>query len=356
MPANMETPAKLASQVIADIKQGAESVLDACSKIAAAFEAIDDNGAWTEKQFIDFIDRLSEANIGPGSSVFVSVDKKGVEKFSRTPKASVYYRMMSVGCCKAFNLTEFRKYNRTTSYNTLYRLSVLYNYISEKTSGSEKIREERAEKAVLNLVEQYGADLTRNEVDAALEKVKAQRRSFAPQEIKDPANIKDEQTTQNKVSLDEIIEKDIKYDLLFITPSEKDLQEAANLSIGDLADKARFSEISKQKAQTVLVGKGRQLEGLKNLAHASGNLKYVYCVREANDKNTIIDLSEELVVFTSNPLNQEASRKKNETVPQYVQRLIEEGASQRAKKLHLFAEAEEDGWDICKGSDSYSEG
>lgn len=356
MAANMETPAKLAAQVVADIKQGAESVLDACSKIAAAFDAIEENGAWSEKQFLDFINRLSEANIGPGGSVFLSVDKKGVEKFSRSPKASVYYRMMAVGRCKAFQLPEFRKNNRTMSYGTLYRLTVLHNYISEKSSGSEKVREERADKAVLNLVEQHGADLTRNEVDAAIDKAKSQRRSFAPEPTKATSNIEPAEPTQNKVSLDSILETDTRYDLLYITPSEKELTEATKLSLGDLADKARFSEIAKQKAQKVLVGKGSQLEGLKNLAHVSGNLKHVYLVRESADKNSIIDLSNELVVFTSNPLNQDSSRKKNETAAQYVQRLIDEGASQRAKKLHLFADAEETGWDTCDANDSYSSG
>lgn len=356
MAANMETPAKLASLVISDFKQGADSVLDACTKIAAAFDAIEEGGAWTEKQFIDFIDRLSEANIGPGSSVFISVDKKGIEKFSRTPQASVYYRLMSVGRFEPFKRPEFRKNNRTTSYGTLYRLTVLHNYITAKTSGSEKIRIERADKAVFSLVEQYGAELTRNEVDAALDKAKSQRRSFAPEPSNPPKNVELSEPTQNKVSLDSIIETDTKYDLLYITPSEAELEEATKLSIGDLADKARFSEITKQKAQKVLVGKGSHLEGLKNLAHVSGNMKYVYLVRETTDKNSIIDMSNELVVFTSNPLNQDSSRKRNETAAQYVQRLIDEGASQRAKKLHLFAEAEETGWDTCDPSESYSNG
>lgn len=79
-------------------------------------------------------------------------------------------------------------------------------------------------------------------------------------------------------------------------------------------------------------------------------------MRENVDKNPIIDLSEELVVFTSNPLSQASTRKRNETAAQYVQRLVDEGASQRAKKLHLFAETESEGWDTCEGSDSYSEG
>ena len=266
MTVNMETPAKLASLVISDIKQGAECVLDACSKVAAAFDAIEEGGAWTEKQFIDFIDRLSEANIGPGSSVFLSVDKKGVEKFTRTPKASVYYRLMSVGRCETFKQPEFRKINRTTSYSTLYRLTVLHNYISTKTSGCEKARIERADKAILSLVEQYGAELTRNEVDAALDKAKTQRRSFAPEETIEKRRSEEIEPSQGKISLDSIIDNETKYDLLLITPSENDLEEATNLSIGDLADKARFSEIAKQKAQTVLFGKGRQLEGLKNLA------------------------------------------------------------------------------------------
>lgn len=355
MLANMETPAKLAQSVIADIKQGAESVLDACSKLATAFDAIEEGGAWTEKQFIDFIDRLSEARIGPGSSVFLSTDKKGVVKFTRTPKASVYYRMMSVGRCEVFKQPEFIKINRTASYGTLYRLSVLHNYISKNTSGSEKIRNERADKAVYALVEEYGAELTRNEVDAAIDKAKTQRRSFAPVETKDLSKIKSSEENQGKVSLNNILENETKYDLLFITPSDKDLEEAGKVSIGDLADRARYSEIAKQKAQTVLIGKGRHLEGLKNLAHVSGNLKYVYCVRETTDKNPIINLSAELIVFTSNPLNQEATRKKNETAAEYVQRLIDEGSTQRAKKLHLFADEEETGWDTCEPSDSYSE-
>lgn len=356
MSANMETPAKLAQSVIADIKQGAESVLDACYKIAMAFDAIEEGGAWTEKQFIDFIDRLSEARIGPGSSVFLSTDKKGVVKFTRTPKASVYYRMMSVGRCEVFKQPEFIKINRTASYGTLYRLSVLHNYISKNTSGSEKIRNERADKAVYALVEEYGAELTRNEVDAAIDKAKTQRRSFAPVETKDLSKNKSSEENQGKVSLNNILENETKYDLLFITPSDKDLEEAGKVSIGDLADRARYSEIAKQKAQTVLIGKGRHLEGLKNLAHVSGNLKYVYCVRETTtDKNPIINLSAELIVFTSNPLNQEATRKKNETAAEYVQRLIDEGSTQRAKKLHLFADEEETGWDTCEPSDSYSE-
>jgi hypothetical protein len=356
MAVNMETPAKLAAQVVADIRQGAESVLDACAKIAAAFDAIDAGGAWTEKQFLDFIDRLSEANIGPGSSVFLSVDKKGVEKFVRSPKASVYYRLMAVGRCSALQLPEFRKISRTTSYGTLYRLSVLHNYIREKSSGSEKVREERADKAVLQLVEQYGADLTRNEVDAALDKAKSQRRSFAPESSKPAIDISPADPTQNKVSLDGIIENEIKYDVVYITPSETELEDVTKLSIGDLAEKAPFSEIAKQKAQKVLIGKGSHLEGLKNLAHVSGNLKHIYLVRETADKNSIIDLSNELVVFTSNPLNQESARKKSEPVADYVQRLIDEAASERARKLHLFAETDEPGWDACEPIDSYFSG
>jgi hypothetical protein len=345
MTANIETPAKLASLVLADIRQGAASILDACSRIAAAYDAIGEEGAWSEKQFLDFIDRLAEEKIGPGRSVFVRVDKKGVETFEATARAGVYYQMMSVGRCEAFKTPHFRKIDRIASYSVLYRLVVLFNLHAEKTKENPRPNIDKAYQVVYDLVEQYGVDLTRKIVDAAINKARTQRRSYKPKKSK--GEIRHDQTKTGEASLKQLISDEARYDVVLVTPSEQFLEMVEATALGDLVDKAPYQEIRKSKSKAVVVGPGRHLEALKALAENTNASQHVYCIRENPDKNAIIDLSEELVVFTSTPLDVSMKRSRSEDPKEFIQRLITEDQKPQAKMLHLFAEKKTEGWDFC---------
>jgi hypothetical protein len=348
---NMETPAKLASAIIADFKQGADSILDACSKIAKAWKLNEEGGPWSEDKFVSFIDRLADAKIGPGSSVFYPETKKEGSVFKKSTKAGVYYQLMAVGKCEAFKTKEFRQINRTASYSVLYRLSVLYNRVFDRGSGGEKQRTDRASKAVLDLVRTHGVSLTREEVDKAIAKIGA-RLSRAPAVA--PASVVEMESSGSHTTIDDLIAGDNRYDLVLITPTEEALLEAASCSSSTLMDKAPYQELMSSKSKAVLIGSGRQLDGLTSLAQVSGNLDKVYCVRRSNDKSKVIDLSKELLVFANSALDFSGSPKKGETAEDFVHRVVS-GSFSKGRRLHLFADAPQDGWDTVVPSRSFKE-
>ena len=348
---NMETPAKLAAGIIADFRQGAESILDACSKIANAWEAVEEGGPWSEDKFVTFIDRLAEAKIGPGSAVFYVEGKKGIV-FKKSAKAGVYYQLMAVGACPVFSTKEFRQINRIVSYSVLYRLSVLYNTILKNGSGSEKQRSERANKQVLELVRNFGALLTREVVNDAISKI-GPRASHAPSEKE--ADTVATASFGSSMTIDEVVEREERYDFVLLTPNEDALIEAASCSPSTLMDRAPYQELMKSKSRAVLIGSGRHLDGMKSLARVSGNLNRIYCIRQSNDKSQVIDISNELLVFTNSALDMGVGPKKGEDTEQFVRRLVLEAAPE-GRKLHLFADEEAEGWDTVGSSNSLKEG
>ena len=349
---NMETPAKLASAIIADFREGAESILDACAKIAKAWEWVDEGGPWSEDKFVNFIDRLSAANIGPGSSVFFVNTKKQGGVFKKSPKAGVYYQMKSVGECEYFKSKEFRTNNRVSSYSVLYRLSVLYEKIIKSPSGSEKQRLERAEKAVFDLITKYGASLTRDEVNEAIKKI-GSRQSRAPKQqdkISQSVNVDTRTST-----LDELLEGENQYDLVLISPNEEALVDSAGSSISTLMDRAPYQQIMTEKSKAVLIGAGKHLDGLRNLARVTGELDKIYCVRRSKDNSQVLDLSNELLVFTNSKLDLSSGPKTGEKAEEFVQRILGEKAA-KGRKLHLFAKGAAEGWDTVDPESSFTEG
>jgi len=349
----MEIPAKLAASVVAHFKTGAASVLEACTEIANAFIAFDE-GAWTQADYISFFDQLGDANIGAGSSVFMKTDSKGITTFDGKLKAGVYYQMMSVGRCQGFKTPEFVSANRTSSYSTLYRLTVLYNLMEDKASGNAEKKREKARKAILELVESHGVGLTRKDVDEAIAEAQKERRSRAPkppvtEEVEAPV-------TSGDVKLSELLAREERYDLVVMTPTEEFLVEAEASSLSTLIDRAPYQDVRKAQSQAILVGSGRHISGLKKLAEVSGDLNHCYCVRTKPDASLIIDISKELLVFSSSPLDEKATIAKGETADQFVRRVVADGANPNTKKLHLFADQPEEGWDTCGALNSTKEG
>ena len=348
---NMETPAKLANSVINDFRQGSESVLNACSKIAWAWQAVEIDGPWSEDKFVNFIDRLAEANIGPGSSVFYVDTKKETAVFTKSSKAGAYYQMKLVGECPLFKSKDFRSINRITSYSVLYRLSVYHNQIYSNSSGSENSRIEKADKAAFGLLKKFGSDLTRDDINKAISKIN-KRKSRAP--IEDQSINEDVASISHTTSLENLISNENQYDLIFMTPNEEILSDAADYSLSTLMDKAPYEQLMKEKSKTILIGKGRYLEGLKKLAQISGGLDKTYCVRNSKDKSSIIDLSNELIIITNINLDLNDGPKGNEKPEDFVNRTIFEREA-KGKKLHLFADIPKDGWDTVDTKSSFLE-
>jgi hypothetical protein len=347
---NMEAPVKLAASVVSHFKRGASAVLEACTEIANAFAALEEE-AWSQAEFLVFFEQLGEAGIGPGSSVFLKTDSKGITTFDPSLKAGVYFQMRAVGRCAGFKNTDFVAANRTTSYSTLYRLSVLYNVISEKSSGNALKKRERAEKAILELVSLHGVSLTRKDVEDALINVQKERRSRAPVE-KTPEQPVEPTEARQAVKLPELLAAEDRYDLLFLTPSDEFLAEAESSSLGTLMDRAPYQELRKSKSSAYLVGRGNRLAGLQKLAEVTGELSYRYLVREKPDDSSVIDLSNELVVFGSSPWSAKSNRQKGESAEAYVRRVLAESSDSSERKLHLFADEPTDGWDCCSSDSS----
>jgi hypothetical protein len=141
-----------------------------------------------------------------------------------------------------------------------------------------------------------------------------------------------------------------------MTPTEEFLVEAEASSLSTLIDRAPYQDVRKAQSQAILVGSGRHISGLKKLAEVSGDLNHCYCVRTKPDASLIIDISKELLVFSSSPLDEKATIAKGETADQFVRRVVADGANPNTKKLHLFADQPEEGWDTCGALNSTKEG
>jgi len=346
----MEAPVKLAASVVAQLKKGVSSILEACNGVADAFSALEE-AAWSQAEFLVFFDQLGAESIGPGSGDFLKTDSKGITTFDPKLKAGVYFRMRAVGRCEGFRSPEFVAANRTSSYSTLYRLSVLYNVISEKSSGSAQKKRDLAQKAILELVNQHGIGLTRKEVDEAVAKAQMERRSRAPVETL-PLAPAQAVNGSKRVKLSELLAKEERYDLLLLTPSEEFLLDAENSSLGTLMDSAPYQDLRKSESNAYLIGPGNRLAGLQKLAQVTGDLSYCYCVREKPDDRVVIDLTKELVVFGSAPWSGKLAPEKNETPEAFICRALSESVSIGSKKLHLFAGEEKEGWDCCSPESS----
>jgi hypothetical protein len=246
MTKNMEIPVKLAASVVAHFKDGASSIVSACSEIANAFSALKEN-AWSQADFITFIDKLAENNIGTGSSAFFKTDPKGITTFNGDLKAGVYFQLVAVGRCEGFKTPEFVSANRTSSYATLYRLSVLYNTMLDKASGNAEKKRERAQRSILELVERHGVSLTRKEVDDAIKEAQKDRRSLAPTK---PTGAEQAEAIASlgDVKLADLLAREERYDLIVMTPPDEFLIDAEGSSLGTLLDRSPYQDLRKAKS------------------------------------------------------------------------------------------------------------
>ena len=94
------------------------------------------------------------------------------------------------------------------------------------------------------------------------------------------------------------------------------------------------------------------MAGLQKLAEVTGELSYCYLVREKPDDSSVIDLSNELVVFGSSPWSAKTARQKGESAEAFVRRVLAESSDSNERKLHLFADEPSDGWDCCSSDSS----
>jgi len=85
---------------------------------------------------------------------------------------------------------------------------------------------------------------------------------------------------------------------------------------------------------------------------ASPDVTYHYCVRSNPDVRAIIDLANEKLVFSNQPLDCSSKPAKGETVEEFVNRIIADSAEPKARKLHLFSDQAREGWDTCDTSSS----
>ena len=353
MKKNMEIPVKLAASVVANFKAGSASIISACTQIANAFAALEE-GAWSEDDFLKFVDQLAAENIGTGRSAFLKTDSKGVVTFDAKLKAGVYFQLRSVGRSEGFKTPEFMEANRTSSYATLYRLTVLYNEIFDKASGAAEKKRDRAQKSIMELVDGHGASLTRKVVDEAIIASQKANRSHAPTTLNNVVEA-DSVATSGDVTLRDLLAEGERYDLVFMTPSDDFLLEAEASSLGTLVDRSPYQDLRKSKSQAILIGPGRHMAGLKKLADVSGDLSFCYCVRAKPDASAIIDISKEVLVFASSPFGGKATIAKGETADKFVRRVVAEGADANTKKLHLFADQLAEGWDTCEALNSTKE-
>jgi hypothetical protein len=351
MTRNSDTPAILAASAVSNFKRGAEAILAACSIVSRAYKA-QAAGEWDEAQFLSFFDHLAKEGVGQGSKQFVTVDSKGARAF-QARRSGVYYFMNAIGEFPLFAEPDFQAVNKTSSYTTLYKLTLLYKVYADRETGKPAANVKRARGAVMDLVEQHGFELTREHVDAAIQKAKqeAAKRSLAPQPSSE-ADASAGAAIEKKATIQDLIEQEARYDLVVLTPTDEFLAQAEQSSPSVLQERAPYQGLRGEKSKMVLIGSGSQRAGLQALAALSTDVTYHYCVRSNPDVRAIIDLANEKLVFSNQPLDCSSKPAKGETVEEFVNRIIADSAEPKARKLHLFSDQAREGWDTCDTSSS----
>jgi hypothetical protein len=346
MVRNSPKPRELAQRVIKAAKDSTAAAIEACVSFAEGWSLYADGG-WTDKEFLSFLTQLHAAQIGPNPET-LSRDKE--DRLMLGASSGTYAFMKKIGESDLFRDREIRSACVISSRGSLYELALFYDDACEKGSGSTVKKEERARGRALNLLTEHGDGLTRKLIAEARKALNKERQSHKPKEPPQPSAPAERAST-----VPQLLEAGAKFDEVLLTPSAQILDQIQELSFSDLEERFSFKPLLAEKAVVNVVVPGNKVAALPRLQEVLRVEKpRLYCVRPHGDKRQVLDLSEETLLFSNQPLPADARPTKDESPDEFIQRVLNEGNT--SSRLHLFAQGEADGWVACVGdSASWSE-
>lgn len=326
MAKNTASPKQLAQEVIEYSRAQVRSTLGICQAFARGWNAYLD-GEWDNEQIATFLNTIYEAGIGtdPNKTILIE-DREG--RYSIKPNATSFFFMKAVGEHAMFQDAEILGACKVSGYSVLAALVRHYEACLGKTNNHTK-----AKRDTLALLE-YGSDLKREMIEAAIAKLKRMRRKPEADSVNEASGGSAERTTYKQ-----LVEAGAKFDTLFLTPSDEVLEDIANSSFDTLFETYSFDDVRTESTNIHILANGANLNAVLKLANTMGETNpHIYGISKRETSSRVVDLSAVEILVSSKQVG--LGSKKGDTLDLVVNAISEKNANQ----LHLFSDEENEGW------------
>jgi hypothetical protein len=326
MAKNTASPKQLAQEVIELAKAQVRSTLGICQAFARGWNAYL-SGEWNNEQIALFLNTIYEGGIGPDPNKTILIeDQEG--RYSIKPNATSFFFMKAVGEHLMFHDTEILEACKVSGYSVLAALVRHYEACLGKTNNHT-----RAKRDTLALLE-YGSDLKREMIEAAIAKLKRAQRKPEADNGNEASGGSSERTTYKQ-----LVEAGAKFDTLFLTPSSEVLEVIANSSFETLLELCSFDDVRTESTNIHILANGANLNAVLKLAHTMGETKpHIYGISKRETSSRVVDLSAVEILVSTRQVRLRSN--KGDALDLVVNAISEKNANQ----LHLFSDEENEGW------------
>jgi len=328
---NTLTPKKLASEIVADHKSSADSVISVCRKFADGWSQYS-TGAWGNKDLEEFLFTIHEGGFGPDPKDTILKKADHNDRYTIGSSAGMFSNLKKVGEHQIWEDKDVNKLCRVNSLTTLYNLTVYYDTALKKY-GDVK----RAMSALLELLA-IGSELTVADVRDGINSLKVKKGSFKPKSGTDTSWNEEGVTNVYDLALGDKI-----FENILLTPSAAQQKEIVDSSFESVLENHLFHTVAHGKAELTVAVRGENIAAAVKLGELVGreNLN-LYCL-PSKKTSAILNLSSETIIATTK--SDVGVRIAGDNLEQKLRNIaFVEGKS----NLHVYSEAEDDDWVVAK--------
>lgn len=342
MTKNSVTPETLAKELIAHSRSQVLSSIQICQTFAKGWNAYV-NGEWDNAQIANFLNAVHAAGIGPDPRLTILKESRE-GRFTIPTTGTSFFLMKAVGEHSMFEDKDILAACKVSGYSVLYALVSYYEALLGKSANHE-----RAKRETLKLLA-IGSELRREDVRAAIQKTK--RESVAPKKPLPPVSEPSGGSGLRQSSLSKLIQEQVRFDTVLITPPDDVLEEIANSSLDTLYDRYALTDVCSESSQTHIVASGSKLSAALRLATVCGmSIPHIYAIADADSQARVLELSKMNVLISSAKLEPASKASNQKNTKALVQEMV---SKPNSSQLHLFADVEAEGWTVCLGKDDSS--
>ena len=341
---NSPTVKSLAQNVQQGLRQGFGAIYEAAkivARVQANISREDGEREYDDDQIAAFFDELGRLGIGKGSKSYLTRKKDGGIRVSGS--STTYAMFNKIGASDLFKDGEVRKACLISSYSALYALVQLYeDFIDTYASGSQAQKEEGARKKILKLLGERGADLSRRYIKVKRDEIARKAKPSSKGSRRD--------VPSSDGMLRDLLDEKKRYDFLLLTPSKEFLVQVLENPSDEIERMLPIPELRNAKSDWMISFEGANIEAGLRLTQLFGDAQpmTVACLIDKSARGRLIDITKQTVIISSCSLPDDLQLRGNDG-PLSIAAAISEGAD---RKLHLFADDANEGWDTLIGDDA----
>ena len=341
---NSPTVKSLAQNVQQGLRQGFGAIYEAAKIVASVHSNIslaEGEREYSDEQIVAFFDALGDLGSGKGAKSYLTRNKNG--DLGSSEGSTIYAMFNTIGASDLFKDADIRKACLISSYGALYELSQLYkNYIDGYSSGSQASKEEGARKKILKLLKDNGADLSRRYIKVKRDEIARKAKPSSKGSRRD--------VPSSDGMLRDLLDEKKRYDFLLLTPSKEFLVQVLENPSDEIERMLPIPELRNAKSDWMISIEGANIEAGLRLTQLFGDAQpmTVACLIDKSARGRLIDITKQTVIISSCSLPDDLQLRGNDG-PLSIAAAISEGAD---RKLHLFADDANEGWDTLIGDDA----